>query len=60
MEYARYAAKAVAAGVTAGGALLTNAMLDGHIDGGEWVTIVVGTVIAVCAVFGVTNGGRPA
>lgn len=55
MDKLRYAAKAVAAGVTAGGALLTTALLDGHIDGGEWITVVVGTVVAVTAVFSATN-----
>ena len=48
-------AKAVIAGVTALGAALTTALADAGVTAIEWVTVVVGTVVAVASVWAVTN-----
>lgn len=48
-------AKAVIAGVTALGATITTALAEGGVTATEWVTIVVGTVVAAASVWAVTN-----
>jgi positive regulator of sigma E activity len=47
-------AKAVIAGVTALGGLLVTALVDG-ITATEYVTIVVGTIVAAASVWAVSN-----
>lgn len=51
-------AKAIAAALTAGAAALTAALLDGHIDGGELVTIIAAVIGAGGVVFGVKNAAN--
>lgn len=48
-------AKAVIAGVTALGGLLVTALVDGSITAIEYVTIVVGTIVATASVWAVSN-----
>ena len=48
-------AKAIAAGATAFGGAFATAINDGSVTSGEWVTIVVATIVAVAAVWGVPN-----
>lgn len=48
-------AKAVTAGVTAAGAALTSALVDGHVSAGEVVTIVTAGIVAALAVWRVPN-----
>jgi len=59
MEWIRYVAKAITAGVLAFGGLFTVAIVDGVVDTGEWVAIVVATVVAVLGVFLVPNSDKP-
>lgn len=55
-----YANKAAAAAVTAFGGAYATANLDHVVDSGEWVAIVVATVIAIGAVFTIPNAqGAP-
>lgn len=48
-------AKAIAAGATAFGGAFAVAASDQVITSGEWVTIVVATLVAAAAVWGVPN-----
>jgi len=58
MRPAEYA-KAIVAGVTAAGGTLVTALSDGSINATEWIVVVVTTVTAVGAVFGIGNA-KPA
>lgn len=44
--------KGISAAITAGGVAFTQANLDGHIDGGEWFTVVVAVVLAGATALG--------
>ena len=48
-------AKAIAAAATAFGGAFATAVNDGGVTSGEWVTIVVATIVATAAVWGVPN-----
>lgn len=47
--------KARAAGALALLGTLANALLDGHIDGGEWITMIAATVSAFAGVYAIKN-----
>lgn len=64
MAYVKYVAKALFAGVTAGlGALAAVLVGDSasfsNVTAGQWVTIVLATLVAAGGVFGLTNGAKP-
>jgi F0F1-type ATP synthase membrane subunit c/vacuolar-type H+-ATPase subunit K len=47
--------KAVGAGITAAAGTFATALADGHIDGAEVTGIIVATVAATLAVYGIKN-----
>lgn len=55
MSWIKSVAKAIAAGATAFGGAFAAAQVDGVISSGEWVTIVVATLVAALAVYAVPN-----
>ena len=54
MNWIQTVAKAVAAAATAFGAAFAVALEDG-VTSGEWVTIVIATVVAAAAVWAIPN-----
>lgn len=59
MEWIKYVAKALVAGVIAFGGAFATANVDNAIVTGEWVAIGVATVVALVGVFAVVNGPLP-
>lgn len=55
MSYIPTIAKAIAAAATAFGGAFVTAFVDNAITTSEWVTIIVATVVAAFAVWGVPN-----
>jgi len=63
MTWAKYVTKAIWAGAVAllGGlaAIMVGDVGFGDITGGQWVTVLLATVLAVGGVYGFTNGPKP-
>lgn len=59
MEYAKWAAKALVAGLVAFlGAWITG-LSDGAMTQVEWLTTILATIVALGGVFGISNGADP-
>lgn len=59
MQYLKYAAKAIYAGVVTFLGALIAALQAGDLNLAAWLSVVLTTIVAVGGVFGLTNGAAP-